>query len=267
MSAYTLQELMVVAAAREIRNGQIVFVGMRLPILAFALAKRTHAPAAVGLYENGVIRDVPSAELLYTMGDNPNMAGAVACMGMEVVMSLLQQGAVQTGFIGGAEVDRFGNLNTSYIGDPANPAVKLPGSGGAADIASLAHRSLIVMAHEKKRFVERVGYITSPGYGDGAGWRERQGLVRGGPACLISTMGVFRFDPQTCEAYLDSYHPGFSVDAVQQQTGWELKVAPGVAPTPEPTPEELAIIRQCDPSGFWTGRKRADYRSGAPSAG
>lgn len=255
MKEYTLQELMVVAAAREIRDGEAVFVGMRLPMLAFALAKRTHAPNTVGLYENGVIRDVPSSELLYTMSDNPNLAGALSCTGMGTVMSLLQQGAVHTGFIGGAEVDRYGNLNTSYIGDPAKPHVKLPGSGGAADIASLAHRYLIIMAHEKKRFVERVGYITSPGYGTGAGWREAQGLIRGGPTCLISTMGVLRFDPKTREAYLDTYHPGFTAAEVRENTGWDLRVSPAVAETKAPTAEELAIIRQCDPVGFWTGWK------------
>jgi glutaconate CoA-transferase subunit B len=252
MREYTLQELMVVAAAREIGDGEVVFVGMRLPLLAFALAKRTHAPAAVGLFENGLVRDAPSAELLYTMGDNPNIAGAVSCTGMEQVMSLLQQGAVHTGFIGGAEVDRFGNLNTSYIGDPERPAVKLPGSGGAADIACLAQRFLIIMPHEHKRFVPRVGYITSPGYGDGPGWRRQQGLVRGGPACLISSMGVFRFDSTSCAAYLDTFHPGCSVDEVRAATGWDLEVAPAVAETPAPTAAELAIIRDCDPQGFWT---------------
>jgi glutaconate CoA-transferase subunit B len=252
---YTLQELMVVAAAREIGDGEVVFVGMRLPLLAFALAKRTHAPAATGLYENGVVRDAPPAELLYTMADNPNIAGAVSCSGMEQVMALLQQGAVHTGFIGGAEVDRFGNLNTSYIGDPERPLVKLPGSGGAADIATLSHRFLIIMPHERKRFVPRVGYITSPGYGDGAGWRQRQGLVRGGPSCLISSMGVFRFDPTTCEAYLDTFHPGYGVDELRENTGWDLKVSPAVAETKPPTPAELAIVRESDPVGFWTGRK------------
>src|SRR5437764_2224150 len=141
-------ELMVAAAAREIRDGEVVFVGMRLPIIAFALARRTHAPGAVGLFENGIARDEPAAELLYTMGDPPNIAGALWCTDMFSVMSLLAQGAVQLGFIGGAQVDRFGNLNTSYIGDYRAPTTKLPGSGGAADIASLSHRHVIIMQHE-----------------------------------------------------------------------------------------------------------------------
>ena len=160
---YTPQELMVATAAREIRDGEIVFVGMRLPLIAFALAKRTHAPRAVGLFENGIVRDEPARELLYTMGDPSNACGAVWCTGMLNVMGLLAQGAVQLGFIGGAQVDRFGNLNTSYIGDFHAPVTKLPGSGGAADIASLACRHIIIMEHEKRRLVERVDYITSPG--------------------------------------------------------------------------------------------------------
>jgi len=249
---YTPQELMVVAAAREIRDGEIVFVGMRLPLIAFALARETHAPTAVGLFECGIVRDAPAPELLYTMGDGPNIAGATWCARMIDVMGLMQAGRVHAGFIGGAEIDRYGNLNTSYIGPRQQPQVKLPGSGGAADIASLAQRLLIIMAHERRRFVERVGYITSPGYGDGPGWRERAGLPRGGPAAAITTLGVLGFDPETKEAYLRSYHPGQSPESVRANTGWNLKIAPGVRETTAPTDEELAIIRRYDPEGFWT---------------
>ncbi|GAB6933737.1 CoA-transferase subunit beta [Calditerricola satsumensis] len=254
--AYTPQEWMVVAAAREIRDGEVVFVGMRLPLLAFAVAKCRHAPRAVGLFENGVIRDTPPAELLYTMGDNPNIHQAVSCTSMLTVMGLLQRGEVDAGFIGGAEVDRFGNLNTSYIGPPERPRVKLPGSGGGVDIACLAKRLLIIMPHEKKRFVERVSFITSPGYGDGPGWRERHGLPRGGPDVIISTLGVFRFDPRTREAYLASYRPGVTPEEVCAHTGWALRVAPDCEPGPVPTEEELALVRRFDPDGFWT-RPRA----------
>jgi glutaconate CoA-transferase subunit B len=141
MPDYTPQELMVVCAAREIHDGEVVFVGMRLPLLAFALAKRTHAPNATGLFENGLMRDSPSAELLYTMGDSPNILGAQWATRMLNVMGLLAQGRANLGFIGGAEIDRFGNLNTSRIGDWQHPTIKLPGSGGGADIASLAGRS------------------------------------------------------------------------------------------------------------------------------
>ncbi|OGO40219.1 MAG: CoA-transferase, partial [Chloroflexi bacterium RBG_16_57_9] len=190
---YTPQELMVAAAAREIGDGEVVFVGMRLPLLAFALAKNTHAPRAIGLFENGLVRDTPSSELLYTMSDAPNVVGASWCTRMVNIMGLLQQGCVDLGFIGGAEIDRYGNLNTSYIGGYERPQVKLTGSGGGADIASLSKRFIVIMAHEKRRFVERVSYITSPGFGDGKGpegpvrWRQQVGLPRGGPAALITT--------------------------------------------------------------------------------
>src|SRR5919197_1683995 len=143
---YTPQELMVAAAAREIRDGEVVFVGMRLPLIAFALAKETHAPDAVGLFECGIVRDTPASELLYTMGDGPNIAGATWCARMLDVMGLLQAGAVQVGFIGGAEIDRYGNLNTSYIGAPAAPQVKMPRSGGGAHNPTPARGPLVLLA-------------------------------------------------------------------------------------------------------------------------
>lgn len=258
---YTAAELMVACAAREIRDAEVVFVGMRLPLLAFALAKRLHAPRAVGIFESGVVRDQPAATVLYTMADGPNITGALWCTRMTDVMALLHQGAVDVGFIGGAQMDRFGNVNTSYIsstrsenqaGGPALGGTKLPGSGGAADIAALAHRLLIVMQHERRRFVPQVDYVTSPGYGEGGDWRERVGLPRGGPAAAITTLGVLRFDPDTREAYLDSYHPGTSPTGVRTNTGWDLQVAAGVRETPAPTADELRLIREYDPEGFWT---------------
>ena len=249
---YTARELMVIAAAREIHDGDVTFVGMRLPLLAFSLAKRTHAPAALGLFENGLVRETPSAEMLVTMSDPPNLPGATWSTGTANMMGMLAQGLVDLGFIGGAEVDRFGNLNTSYVGDWRAPTVKLPGSGGAPDIACYAKRFVIVMPQERHRFVERVSYVTSVGHGEGGDWRKRNGLPGGGPVALITTLGVFRFDATTGEAYLASYHPGQSVDAVRAQTGWELRVAPDVVETPTPSGHELAIVRACDPQGFWT---------------
>jgi glutaconate CoA-transferase subunit B len=249
---FTERELMVIAAAREIRDQDVVFVGMRLPLIAFAYAKRTHAPGATGLFENGVVRDQPAPETLMTMSDTPNIPGALWCTGTLEIMAFLQQGLVDLGFIGGAEIDRFGNLNTSYIGDWRRPKLRLPGSGGGADIASLARRFVVIMPQEKHRFRERVDYITSPGFGDGPGWRARVGLTGGGPAAVVTTLGVFRFDPATCEMYLASYHPGQSVDSVRAATGFALRTAPDVEPTPTPTAAELAIVRECDPAGFWT---------------
>ncbi len=249
---YTPQELMVAAAAREIRDGEIVFAGMRLPLIAFALAKEAHAPNTIGLFECGLVRDTPSPDLLYTMGDPPNITNALWATRMINIMGLLQQGCVDLGFIGGAEVDRYGNLNTSYLGNPKKPSTKLPGSGGAADIASLSKRLVVIMAHEKRRLVERVNYITSSGFGEGDGWRQRAGLPRGGPSAVITTLCVLSFDPVTGESILRSYHPGQTVDSVRAETGWALKVAPDVSETQPPTEKELAIIRRYDPQGFWT---------------
>ena len=250
--AYTPAELMVAAAAREIRDGEVVFVGMRLPLLAFCLARSTHAPTAVGLFENGVARDSPALEFLVTMSDGPNVTGALWCTEMREVMGLMQAGRVTLGFIGGAQVDRFGNLNTSYVG-PRDATMRLPGSGGAADIASLARRHVVIMTHQRRRFVERVDYVTSPGHGTGGDWRARTGLPGGGPSAVITTLGLFQFDPASREMVLASTHPGVTVEEIRGETGWALRVSADVGETPPPTAAELAAIRRFDPDGFWTG--------------
>jgi len=253
MSEYTSQELMVAVAAREIDDGDLVFVGMRLPILAYGVARNTHAPTARALFEVGLMRDQPAQGFLATMGDPPNVVGALWSTRMSNLMALMAQGAVDLGFIGGAEVDRFGNLNTSYIGDPRRPLTKLPGSGGGADIAILSRRWVTLMRHERRRLVDRVSYVTSPGHGDGTpGWRERRGLLGGGPAAIVTTMAVLRFPEGGGEAYLASVHPGCSVQDVRDNTGWDLQVASEVPVTPPPTAAELAALRRLDPDGFWT---------------
>jgi glutaconate CoA-transferase, subunit B len=251
--SYTLSQLMVTAAAREIDDGEVVFVGMRLPLLGFLLAKSTHAKNAVGVYELGIVRDTLAPEPILTMGDLPNLYRAQWLADTADMMGLLQQGRVDVSFIGGAQVDRFGNLNTSYIGGAQNIATRLPGSGGACDLASLAKRHIIIMTHEKRRFVPQVDYITSPGFGHGFGWRQKVGLPRGGPATVITTMGILKFDSKTKEMMLVSVHPGVSADAVRANTGWPLKVDGELAQTPEPTAEELAMLKRFDPEGYWTG--------------
>ena len=251
--SYTLSQLMVTAAAREIDDGEVVFVGMRLPLLGFLLAKSTHAKNAVGVYELGIVRDTLAPEPILTMGDLPNLYRAQWLADTADMMGLLQQGRVDVSFIGGAQVDRFGNLNTSYIGGAQNIATRLPGSGGACDLASLAKRHIIIMTHEKRRFVPQVDYITSPGFGHGFGWRQKVGLPRGGPATVITTMGILKFDSKTKEMMLVSVHPGVSADAVRANTGWPLKVDGELAQTPEPTEEELAMLKRFDPEGYWTG--------------
>ncbi len=252
-SAYTPQELMVAVASPEIRDGDLVFVGMRLPILAYAVARNAHAPSARGLFEVGLMRDQPAAAFLGTMGDPPNVVEALWATRMSNVMALMAQGHVDLGFIGGAEVDRFGNLNTSYVGPAGRPAVKLPGSGGGADIAILSRRWVALMSHERRRLVDRVSFVTSPGHGDGTpGWRKRNGLLGGGPVAVITTLCVFRFPEEGGEAYVASIHPGHSAAEIRSETGWEVSFAARAGETPAPTEAELVAIRRFDPDGFWT---------------
>ena len=242
---------MVAAAAREIRDGDKVFVGMRLPLLGFAVAKETHAPGAIGIFENGVIRDWPALQSIFTMSDPPNIAGALSCGGLNDVMHLLQSGRVDLGFIGGAEIDRFGNLNTHWVEDNGKPT-RLPGSGGAADIAVMAQRSIIIMNHERRRFVDKARYVTSPGFGAGGDWRKRNGLSGGGPRRAITSMGVFCFDNQTREMILTSRHPGVTKDAIEKETGWPLRIAADLTETAPPSAAELSAVRKYDPNGVWT---------------
>lgn len=241
---------MVTAAAERIKDGDVVFVGMRLPLLAFLLAKSTRAPNAVGVFENGVMRNTPATGPIVTMGDAPNQCQALRTCDLAEVMSYLSAGHVNLGFIGGAQVDVFGNINTHQVNGPQG-LLRLPGSGGGADIACLAHRLLIIMSHQKRRLVPKVDFVTSPGYGPEEDWRQSQGLTRGGPEALITTLGVFEF-PQG-RAVLSRMHPGVSLDEVAKETGWELEVSPDLEPTPEPAPEQLDIIRHFDPERFWTG--------------
>jgi glutaconate CoA-transferase subunit B len=246
---------MVAAAAREIADGEIVFVGMRLPLLGFLLAKATHAPNAVGVYELGVVRNVMAPEPILTMGDLPNLHRALYLADTSEIMALLQNGSVDVSFIGGAQIDRFGNLNTSYIGGSGAVKTRLPGSGGACDLACLAKRHIIVMAHERRRFVPAVDYITSPGFGDGPGWRRAVGLPRGGPSAVITTLGIFRFDSETCEMVLSALHPGVTSDDVHANTGWPIRASSKLKQTPSPTAEERAAIARFDPQGYWTGHE------------
>ncbi len=252
---YSPGELMVVCAAREIVDAELVFVGMRLPLLAFMLAQRTRAPRAVALFENGIIRQQPAAELLYTMGDTPNLHGATQLADMQAVMSLLQQGRVGLGLLGGAQVDCHGNVNSTMVAGSDGQSLRLPGSGGACDIACLAGRTVIIMPHERRRLPEKVDYITSPGYGEGGDWRRRIGLAGGGPAAVITDRAVMRFDAAGA-AYLASHHPGTSVAEIQADTGWELSGTAAAPETEPPTVYELNLLRDIDPEGFWTRRDR-----------
>ncbi len=255
--AYTARELMVSAAAREIADGDVAFVGMRLPLIAFQVAVSTHAPNATSVFESGVVRGDAAEGFIHTMCDLPNLNRAVSTTGMLDVMGRLARGDIDVGFLGGAEIDRYGNLNTTRV-HAGDREIRLPGSGGACDIACMADRTVILMAHEPRRFVERVEYVTSPGHGDGGDWREREELPGGGPSALVTTKASFGFDDG--ELYVKSCHPGVGLDEVRADFPWNLRTKADLAgdaggpveTTPEPTAEELDLIRTFDPDGFWT---------------
>jgi glutaconate CoA-transferase subunit B len=247
------RERMVLRAAREIREGEIVFVGTRLPLLAYLVAKATHAPGATAFYENGLIREEAARELLFTMGDPPNVLDATCSTSTLDVMGLMQAGRVDLGLLGAAEVDRYGNLNSTEVAAPGRRVVRLPGSGGAADILSLAGRSVVLLPLEKRRFPERVHFRTSPGWGDGPRDRERSGLPPGGPSAVVTTHGVLRFDRTLREAFLAEVYPGVTVDHVLAGMSWTPRIAQPLGLSRPFESEEIAALRRIDPEGFWTG--------------
>jgi glutaconate CoA-transferase subunit B len=241
---YTLTELMAVVAAHEIQDNEIVFAGTGLPMLGVMLAQHTHAPNCIIIFEAGTAAS-QLAHLPMSVGDPRVMRGAAMAAGLsEVFTYVLQAGRVDVGFLSGAQVDRFGNINSTSIGpDARHPEVRFSGSGGACDIACLAKRTVIIAKHEKRRFPERVDYITSPGWLEGGDSRAQAGLLRGGPCAVVTTMGVLRFRPDTRKIYLDSCHPGLTPLAVAEATGFHLEVE-GASETPPPTSEELCILRE-----------------------
>src|SRR3970040_2180879 len=248
---YKPTELMAICAAREIRDGEIAFIGTGLPMLGGMLAKATHAPNAILIFESGVVDARPKRTPL-SIGDACLVPGAAMLCGLtEVFGLLLQPGHVDVGFIGAAQIDRFGNLNTTAIVDYRQPKVRLPGSGGANDIGSLAKRFIVMMSQDARKFVEHVDYVTTPGYIDGPGARERVGLPRGGPSAVITNLGIFRFDTTTKVMYLDSCHPGLSVEEIHKNVSFDLRIPREVRETPPPTEDELRVLRTtCDTEGI-----------------
>ena len=255
-SEYTDRELMVSAAANEIADGDTAFVGMRLPLIAFQVAVSTHAPNSMAVYESGVVRDSPADGFIHTMCDLPNLDRAVSTTGMIDIMARLQRGDVDVGFLGGAEVDRYGNLNTTRV-QAGDRSIRLPGSGGACDIACMADRTVLLMPHESRRFSEEVTYTTSPGYAADGSARRGHPAPGGGPAALVTSKATFGFDDRG-ELYLRTLHPGVEVKDITPDFPWELQTATDVGEgpvttTPEPSAEVLELIRSFDPDGFWTG--------------
>lgn len=253
-SDYTRQELMVVSAAREFQDGMVCFIGTGLPMIAAYLAKLTHAPNVVLIFESGTI-DARPRELATGVGDFRLLDGVAKVTGLYYALSLLQRGYVDLGFLGAAEIDRFGNINTTVIGDYRRPKLRLPGSGGANDIASLARRFVVLVPHERRKLVERVQYLTTPGFLDGPGARERVGLAGGGPTRVITDLAVLGFDSVTKTLRVDSLHPHVTPKDVEANTGFELEVPVGVPVTSPPTREEVKLIREViDPDGVYIDR-------------
>lgn len=246
---YTDTELMVTAAANRLRDGDSVLVGIGVPNLACNLAKRTHAPDLTMVYESGVIDANPSS-LPLSIGDPVLVSGAMNLESLHGGFNYyLQAGRLDAGFLGGAQIDRHGNINSTVIGDYEDPDVRLPGSGGACEIASNVERTLVVTPHDRRRFPEKVDFVTSPGYLDGDGEREELGL-RGGPAAVITDMAVMGFEDG--EMVAESLHPGVERSAVQEATGWDLQFSDDLTTTPEPSDDTLQLIREeLDPDGVY----------------
>jgi glutaconate CoA-transferase subunit B len=245
--AWTAAQMMTIAAARALRDGARCFVGIGRPSAAANLARRTHAPNLVLIYESGTIGAKPG-RLPLSIGDGVLAETADAVVSVpEVFNYWLQPGRIDVGFLGAAQIDRFGNINTTVIGDDyRNPTVRLPGAGGAPEIAASCREVIVVVQHSPRTFVERVDFITSVGYGQGAGHREKLNLTGRGPVMVISDLGVLEPDPQTCELTLTRVHPGVEVEQVRAATGWPLRVAPTVATTDPPSAGELAALRDLE---------------------
>jgi glutaconate CoA-transferase subunit B len=235
--------MMSIAAARALRDGQVCFVGIGLPSTAANLARRLHAPDLVLIYESGAL-DTRPAELPLSIGDGVLATAALTVISVpEVFNYWLQPGRIDVGFLSGAQIDRFGNLNTTVIGEYDEPTVRLPGSGGAPEIAACCREVIVVMRHRARAFVDQVDFVTSVGYGTGPDDRAVLGLPGRGPTRVITDLGVLEPDPDAKELVLTAVHPGVSVGEVRAQTGWELQVSVDLKITTPPTEAELTTLR------------------------
>jgi glutaconate CoA-transferase subunit B len=255
MADYKLTELMTIRCAKEIKDGEVVFVGVGLPIVVAAYAMAAHAPNMIMFTEGGAIRATAPLALGITVDDPALFCGADATFGMLATMAALQRGEVDVAFIGGAQIDKFGNINSSGVGDWSKPDkwTYFAGSGGANDMATSGKKVLAIMPQDAKKFVNKVDYITTPGFLGGPGEREKLGMIGGGPTCVVSTMGVYLFDEKTKEMYLSEYYPGQSIEKIKANCAWDLKVSPKVKETTPPTADEIKILRGIDPTGFYLG--------------
>ena len=243
-ASYTADEMMTVSAARALRNGMTCFVGIGLPSAAANLARATHAPDLVLIYESGTIGAKP-AQLPLSIGDGILAETADAVISVpEIFNYWLQPGRIDVGFLGAAQIDKYGNINTTVIGgDYRNPKVRLPGAGGAPEIAASCREVIVVVRQSSRSFVERVDFVTSVGYGSGPGDRQRLGLTGAGPQKIITDLGVLEPDPQTLEFTLTGLYPGITVAEVKERTGWDLAVAAKPEIIAVPSSAELAALR------------------------
>lgn len=252
--AYTPAEMMIATAARALAGERVVFVGVGMPNIACNLAQRTVSPDLELVYESGVFGARP-ARLPLSIGDPTLVSGATSVVGMaDLFMNYLQGGRIESAFLGAAQIDRFGNLNSTVIGDYQNPKVRLPGSGGACEIAIHAKKVYIIMPLSKRSFVEKLHFITSPGHVSGApGERAKLGMPGSGPRLVITNKAVFDF--RDGEMTLCSIHPGFTVEEIKVEVAWPLEVAADLQVTPLPSDDELHIIREeLDPEGIYTSK-------------
>jgi glutaconate CoA-transferase subunit B len=250
-SQYTASEIIAILSARQLKDGQVVFAGVGIPLLAATLAQRLHCPGLTILFEGGVIGAViEPGKLPPSTNDQRCTSRANMVLGSAEVLLLLQRGYVDIGFMGGAQIDQFGNLNSSFIGDPAKPKTRLPGTGGGNDISSLTNM-IVAMKHEKRRFVEYVDFITSPGWLKGAQTRRDSGLVAGGMYRVVTDLAVFGFDETTRRIKPLALNPGVTQEQVQDNTGFGLEFGHGTSVTEPPTGDELSALRTLDPQRLY----------------
>jgi glutaconate CoA-transferase, subunit B len=256
LDEFNTLELMAVCGSRQIKNGEVVFVGTGLPMVSALLAKRTHAPRAKIVFESGFI-DSNAKDLALSIADSRLGWRASGAIGLLETLGLMVQGGhVDVGFVGAAQIDGYGNINTTYIGSFEKPTVRLPGSGGGNDMVSSAKRIVIIMPHEKRKMVNKLDYLTSPGFLDGPGAREKAGLLGGGPSIVVTNLCQMDFDPQTKRIRLATVHPSVTVDQVVENSGFDLMIPKTVPTTDFPTIEELNLLRAIDPTGIYIPRAK-----------
>ena len=249
---YTAAELLAVMSGRLLKDGQTVFAGVGIPLLAVTLAQRLHAPGITILFEGGTLGPfIVPGELPPTTNEQRCTQQANMLLSITDVLLLLQRGYVDIGFMGGAQIDRYGNLNSSFIGDSKHPKVRLPGTGGGNDISSLT-QMIVAIRHEKHRFVEKVDFITSPGFLSGGSTRHDAGLISGGMYRVVTDLAILGFDEKTKSMKVEALHPGVTVEEIRDNTGFDILIDEDMKLTDAPTDEELSVLRHLDPDQLYS---------------